>query len=416
MGSSLYFSHPACLEHETTGGHPERPARITAIESWLADREWLGYEVRQAPPASREALVAVHSAEYVDAVREMSDSGGGAFDQENIVSARSYSAAAHASGAACAMVEALLAEGPARIGFCATRPPGHHARVDTTSGFCLFNHVAVATRHALDSLGARRVFIFDWDMHHGDGTNDIFRATNAVLFASIHQRGAFPGTGPLTDAGSRTGEGYSINLPVEKGSYEDAWFSMLEHIVIPAAEEFQPDLVLISAGYDGHRDDPLGGCELEASSFAEMARHLRGWESGPGRRWAPCWRVDTHSTRSPPRSAQRWRHSPASSRRTPLRRISSLLEPHPTSAFTGDCERPQPRRGTTTRAGPAPPATPQHKATRPTRPADRVTRTRAPPPPRAAEPVEIPVRCTYGHDHARSCGRRWSILCPPEQP
>lgn len=258
------------------GGHPERPARITAIESSLAERGWLGYEVRQAPPASRETLIAVHSPEYVDAVRSMSDSRGGAFDQENIVSEWSYDAAAHASGAACAMVEALLAGGGPRVGFCATRPPGHHARTDTTSGFCLFNHVAVASRHALDSLGARRVFIFDWDVHHGDGTNDIFRATDAVLFASIHQSGAFPGTGPITDAGARAGEGYSINLPVQKGSYEDAWFSLLEHIVIPAAEEFQPDLVLISAGYDAHRDDEQGGCELEASSFAEMARQIRG--------------------------------------------------------------------------------------------------------------------------------------------
>jgi acetoin utilization deacetylase AcuC-like enzyme len=275
MGAPVYFSHPACLEHETPVGHPERPARITAIESSLAERGWLGYEVRQAPPASREMLVAVHSAEYVDAVRSMSDRGGGV-DQETVVSAGSYRAATHASGAACAMVEALLAEGGPRVGFCATRPPGHHARTDTTSGFCLFNHVAVASRHALDSLGARRVFIFDWDVHHGDGTNDIFRATNAVLFASIHQSGAFPGTGRITDAGARAGEGYSINLPVQKGSYEDAWFSMLEHIVIPAAEEFQPDLVLISAGYDAHRDDRLGGCELEASSFAEMARHIRG--------------------------------------------------------------------------------------------------------------------------------------------
>ena len=162
------------------------------------------------------------------------------------------------------------------MGFCATRPPGHHARTDTTSGFCLFNHVAVAIRHALDSLGARRVFIFDWDLHHGDGTNDIFRTTNAVLYASIHQSGAFPGTGRITDAGARAGEGYSINLPVQKGSYEDAWLSLLEHIVIPAAEEFEPDLVLISAGYDAHREDRQGGCQLEASSFAEMARHIRG--------------------------------------------------------------------------------------------------------------------------------------------
>jgi len=274
MGSPLYFSHPACLEHKTPAGHPERPGRITAIERALAQRAWLGYELREAPPASREMLVAVHSAEYVDAVRSMSRRGG-AFDPETVVSAGSYTAAAHASGAACAMVEALLGTRESQVGFCATRPPGHHANTDTTSGFCLFNHVAVATRFALDWLRSERVFIFDWDVHHGDGTNDIFRGSDAVLYASIHQSAIFPGTGPLADAGARAGAGYSLNLPVPKGSGEDAWLSLLEHVVIPAAEEFDPDLVLISAGYDAHRDDEQAGCELEASSFAEMARHIR---------------------------------------------------------------------------------------------------------------------------------------------
>jgi acetoin utilization deacetylase AcuC-like enzyme len=180
----------------------------------------------------------------------------------------------HAAGGACAMVDALLA-GEARAAFCGTRPPGHHARGATTSGFCLFNNVAVAAGHALDARGARRVFIFDWDVHHGDGTNDIFRTSDAVLFASIHQSGTFPGTGPLHDVGSGAGEGFSINLPVPARSNEDAWVSLLEHIAVPAALEFGPDLVLISAGYDAHRDDAQGGSELEAGSFAEMARHLR---------------------------------------------------------------------------------------------------------------------------------------------
>jgi acetoin utilization deacetylase AcuC-like enzyme len=172
------------------------------------------------------------------------------------------------------MADALLA-GEARAAFCATRPPGHHARTAATSGFCLFNNVAVAARHALNALGAHRVFIFDWDVHHGDGTNDIFRTSDAVLFASIHQSGTFPGTGPLHDVGSGAGQGFSINLPVPARSDEDAWVSLLEHVALPAALEFGPDLVLISAGYHAHRDDVQGGCELEAGSFAEMARHLR---------------------------------------------------------------------------------------------------------------------------------------------
>jgi acetoin utilization deacetylase AcuC-like enzyme len=195
-------------------------------------------------------------------------------DGETVLSPGSYDAALHAAGGACAMVDALMG-GEAHAAFCATRPPGHHARRETTSGFCLFNNVAVAARHALETLGARRVFIFDWDIHHGDGTNDIFRASDAVLFASIHQARIFPGTGPLQDMGARAGEGFSINLPVPAGSGEEAWISLLEHIAVPAALEFRPDLVLISAGYEAHRDDAYGDCDLDAGSFAEMTRHLR---------------------------------------------------------------------------------------------------------------------------------------------
>ena len=272
MGPPLYFSHPACLRHET-GAHPERPERIQAIEAELERRGWLGYERREAPAAPLDAVTAVHTEAYVETVRSMS-AGHGSLDKETALSPGSYRAALHAAGGACAMVDALMAR-ETRAAFCGTRPPGHHARRDTTSGFCLFNNVAVAARHALDALGARRVFIFDWDIHHGDGTNDIFRASDAVLFASIHQARSFPGTGPLYDAGARAGEGFSINLPVPPRSGEDAWVSLLEHIVVPAALEFRPDLVLVSAGYDGHRDDAQGGCELDAGSYAEMTRHLR---------------------------------------------------------------------------------------------------------------------------------------------
>jgi acetoin utilization deacetylase AcuC-like enzyme len=272
VGPPLYFSHPACLEHET-GEHPERPARIGAIEAELERRGWLGYERREAPAAPLDAVTAVHDEAYVDAVRATSASGG-SLDDETVLSPGSYRAALHAAGGACAMVDALMA-GEARAAFCATRPPGHHARSTTTSGFCLFNNVAVAAQHALDALGARRVFVFDWDVHHGDGTNDIFRASDAVLFASIHQADTYPGTGSLYDVGSRAGQGFSINLPVPAGSDDDAWVSRLEHIVVPVALEFRPDLVLVSAGYDAHREDVQGGCELEAGSFAEMTRHVR---------------------------------------------------------------------------------------------------------------------------------------------
>jgi acetoin utilization deacetylase AcuC-like enzyme len=236
---------------------------------------------------SLEVLTAVHPARYVDGVREMSESGGGAFDLDTVASAGSYGAALHAAGGACALVEALVA-GSAPFGFCGLRPPGHHAEPSRAMGFCLFNNVAVAARHALDSLGLSRVFVFDWDVHHGNGTNDIFHSDPAVLFASIHQSPLYPGTGPLSDVGSGPGEGYSINLPVPPGSGEDVWLPLLAHVVVPAARAFEPELILVSAGFDAHRDDPLADCRLETGSFAEMALHVRALASDLG---VPCGAV-----------------------------------------------------------------------------------------------------------------------------
>jgi acetoin utilization deacetylase AcuC-like enzyme len=192
-----------------------------------------------------------------------------------VASAGSYEAALHAAGGACAMVEALIA-GEAPVGFCGLRPPGHHAEPSIAMGFCLFNNVAVAARHALDSLGVERVFVLDWDVHHGNGTNDVFHADPRVLFASIHQWPLYPGTGALTDVGSGAGEGFCVNLPVPPGSGEDVWLSLVDHVVVPIARAFEPQLVLVSAGFDAHRDDPLADCRLEVDSFAQMALRVRG--------------------------------------------------------------------------------------------------------------------------------------------
>jgi len=273
MGPPILFRHASSLEHET-GAHPEGSGRIEAIEGELSRHDWLGWEQRDAPAVGLDVLRTTHADRHVEAVKAMSERGGGSFDADTVASEGSYVAALHAAGGACAMVEALLG-GEAATGFCALRPPGHHALPARAMGFCLFNNVAVAARHALDALGARRVFVLDWDVHHGNGTNDIFHTSEEVLFASIHQSPLYPGTGPLEDTGSGAGEGFTINLPVSPGSGEDVWLALVEHVVAPVARAFEPDLVLVSAGFDAHRADPLAQCRLEATSFAELARHAR---------------------------------------------------------------------------------------------------------------------------------------------
>jgi acetoin utilization deacetylase AcuC-like enzyme len=288
VAPNLYFSHPACLEHDPRQGlpgHPEQPDRLRAIETALAERDWLGWERREAPRATEEELTLVHPRGHVERIRDLSRSGGGPIDADTFAGEASYEAALRAAGGACEMVRALL-RGDAEVGFCAVRPPGHHAEPERAMGFCLFDNVAVAVALAIAELGLERVFVLDWDVHHGNGTADIFRRRDDVLFASIHQGGIFPGTGALADAGSGLGEGYTINLPVPAGSEEDLWLSLLEHVVLPAAAEFAPQLVLISAGFDAHRDDPLAECRLEASSFARMACQVRdaarGWRAPVG--------------------------------------------------------------------------------------------------------------------------------------
>jgi acetoin utilization deacetylase AcuC-like enzyme len=272
----LYFHDASSLEHDPTvfsPDHPDTPERIEAIESAMALAGWPGCEQRAAPAASEAELMLVHTRQHMERIRRLCMKGGGQIDEDTFVGAPSYRAALHAAGGACAMVRALLG-GQARSGFCAVRPSGHHATPDAAMGFCLFNNIAIAAELAVQ-LGAGKVLILDWDVHHGNGTAEIFRRRSDVLFASIHQSGLFPGTGAVSDAGSGEGIGYTINIPVPNGSDEVVWLSVLEHVIVPAAQEFGPELVLISAGFDAHEADPLGDCMLDAGSFAKMARHVR---------------------------------------------------------------------------------------------------------------------------------------------
>ncbi|HXC46453.1 MAG TPA: histone deacetylase [Solirubrobacteraceae bacterium] len=284
MSRPLYFDHPACLQHDPRAhmpGHPDTPERLYAIERALAQREWLGWERRQAAAAGERELELVHTQGHVRAIRELCERGGGEIDADTFVGEASYRAALHAVGAVCAMTAALMA-GEARVGFCCVRPSGHHAEPARAMGFCLFNNVAIAAEHAIRDLGVQRVFVLDWDVHHGNGTAEAFRGRSDVLFASIHQAGLYPGSGPLGDVGSGEGEGYTLNLPVPAGSEEDLWLSLLEHVVLPAAVAFEPQLVLVSAGFDAHREDPLAGVRLETGSFGEMARHVRDMAESVG--------------------------------------------------------------------------------------------------------------------------------------
>ena len=283
-----YFHHPASLEHDTGPGHPERIDRIRAIEAELerrrmferahpaepgASRTALGWQRQEAPRASDEQLLRVHPPEYLEFVETVC-ARGAAFDADTPTVPATHEAALRAAGGACALVDALLSGGE-RAGFSALRPPGHHAERAQAMGFCLFANAAIAARQALDVHGAERVLILDWDVHHGNGTNALFHDSREVLFASIHQYPFWPGTGALDDVGSGDGEGYSFNLPAPAGTGGAAFASLIEHVVAPAARKFRPDLILISAGYDAHADDPLGGLELTTPSFGALSRQMR---------------------------------------------------------------------------------------------------------------------------------------------
>jgi len=265
------------LEHDPrvhSPGHPDTPERLLALEEACAQRDWFGWQRRQAPAASEALLELAHSQRHVRSIMDLCAAGGGAIDSDTFVGEPSYRAALHAAGGACELTRALLA-GEAATGFCAIRPSGHHAERDRAMGFCLFNNVAVAAAMAVAELDVNRVLVLDWDVHHGNGTAEIFRERSDVLFVSLHEQGLYPGSGPLSDCGSGAGEGFTVNLPVPPGSREDLWLGLIERVVAPVALAFKPQLVLVSAGFDAHAEDPLANCELQTGSFVEMAKRVR---------------------------------------------------------------------------------------------------------------------------------------------
>jgi len=269
----VFLHHPSSLEHDT-GSHPEQPGRIIAIERELERRGWIGFERVNSPVVDRSALTAVHTEAYVASIEAASARGGAELDLDTVVSSGSFEAAQHAAGGAVRLVDMLL-DGSAPAGFSAHRPPGHHAERARGMGFCLFNNIAVAAQHALDAHQLERVMVLDWDVHHGNGTNDTFHASDRVLFLSIHQSPLYPGTGPAADLGTGDGRGFTVNLPVPVGSGDAVYRSLVDHVAVPLARAFAPQLILISAGFDAHREDPLADCQVTDAGFAAMARSMR---------------------------------------------------------------------------------------------------------------------------------------------
>jgi acetoin utilization deacetylase AcuC-like enzyme len=269
----LLFRHGSSLEHDT-GAHPENAGRIRAIERALDEAGWPGLDQVEPPMATREMLERVHSAEHVERIERFCASGGGLIDADTVATSASWEAALRAAGAAGEAARTVLA-GESDFAFCSLRPPGHHAERDRAMGFCLFNTVAVGAAHAIAECGAERVLVLDWDVHHGNGTAEIFDGSADVLFASIHQSPLYPGTGSPGEIGTGAGEGYTVNLPVPPGAGGDEFLGLVQDVVGPIALDFSPDLIALSAGYDAHADDPLANCEVSTADFAEMAASVR---------------------------------------------------------------------------------------------------------------------------------------------
>jgi acetoin utilization deacetylase AcuC-like enzyme len=266
------FRSPTFREHDT-GGHPENAGRLVAIDTALERLDLLN-DRPDIPftAATDDALARVHDPRYIAGIREFAAQGGGWLDADTAVGARSVEVAALAAGAGVSAVDASL-DGRAQRGFVLARPPGHHATPSRGMGFCLFNTVAVAAAHALDR-GLERVLIVDWDVHHGNGTQDAFYETDEVLFCSVHQWPLYPGTGAASERGAGRGAGYTINVPLAAAASDAAYREVFDQVFLPAANAFRPQIVLISAGFDAHANDPLGGMLVTEQGFADLARRV----------------------------------------------------------------------------------------------------------------------------------------------
>jgi acetoin utilization deacetylase AcuC-like enzyme len=262
-----------CLLHDTGPGHPERPARLRAIREGLERSGlWDTLLHLNVGKAKHEWIEAVHPSQHIATIEGISLSGGGMVDADTVMSAESYDAALLAAGGAVAGCAAVM-KGVCDTAFSAMRPPGHHAERDHAMGFCLFNNVAIAARYLQREHGLERIAIFDWDVHHGNGTQHIFEEDPTVLYISTQQHPLYPGTGMSSETGRGAGEGFTLNIPLPAGCGDEEY-----RAVFPTIEakirEFSPEFLLISAGFDAHRDDPLANMLVTADGFRWMMRRM----------------------------------------------------------------------------------------------------------------------------------------------
>jgi acetoin utilization deacetylase AcuC-like enzyme len=264
---------PRYREHRGPGTHPERPERLAAVGRAIAER---AAALRRLPsrPASDEELLRVHAWALLRQIEAAAQRAPEHLDPDTYVSAQSFAVARLAAGAAVDLARAV-ARDELQAGFAAVRPPGHHAERDQAMGFCLFNNVAVASEALRREEGIERLLILDWDVHHGNGTQRIFQEDRDVLYFSTHQFPCYPGSGAVSEAGQGPGTGSTVNVPLLPGSGDAELVGALRRILVPVAERFRPQLILVSAGFDAHRDDPLASLEVTREGFAEASRIVR---------------------------------------------------------------------------------------------------------------------------------------------
>jgi acetoin utilization deacetylase AcuC-like enzyme len=273
MGRTGFVYHPAYLEHDMGAGHPESPDRLRAI---LRQLKYSGTAARltniEPRKAEDEWITQVHTPHYVAVLNRCAPTSGRiSLDPDTAMSPGSLTATYLAAGGALAAVDAIMSKHVDHV-FCAVRPPGHHAEAGRAMGFCLFNNVAIAARYIQKRYGLERVLIVDWDVHHGNGTQHSFEEDPSVLFFSTHQFPHYPGTGRVTERGKGRGEGFTINVPMDAGEGDDEYRAVFRESLVPAADDFRPEFVAISAGFDAHRDDPLASMGLTEEGYANLTR------------------------------------------------------------------------------------------------------------------------------------------------